>query len=141
MVKGKIFVLGVLFSVFLSCVCFAETNEEEIFRVVYDNLAAMEEENLVDYMDTISEDSPGYNTTKQQLLILFNNYDLDYEIESIELLESSANEAKVKVIQSTRKIEGPEFRNNKIVGIHTLEKTDGGWKIYSTEIRNIEYLD
>ncbi len=34
----------------------------------------------------------------------------------------------------------PEFKNNRISGVHTLKKFKGEWKLFGTAIDNIEYL-
>jgi uncharacterized membrane protein len=47
----------------------------------------------------------------------------------------------VKYVQITKKVSGPAFRDNKVTGIHILKKSDGKWKIYNTEIKDVKYLD
>ncbi|HEX9252481.1 MAG TPA: hypothetical protein VF870_09575, partial [Ignavibacteriaceae bacterium] len=68
-------------------------------------------------------------------------YDLNYKIENIKVLEQNDNEAKVEFTQVTTKIKGPDFKNNKTTGIHTLRKDGDSWKIYSTEMTNVEFLN
>ena len=116
-------------------------NDNEVTLVLYQNMRAAEDENLVAYMATIHELSPMYAATEQQMKQFFNTYDLEYELKDIEVIEKFEQEARVKFVQITRKVSGPAFRNNKVTGIHILRKSDGKWKIYNTETEKIEYLD
>ncbi len=53
----------------------------------------------------------------------------------------SGNTAIVKVDQTTTKVRGPQFRNNKIVLMHKFNKSQGEWKMFSSEIQKVEYLN
>jgi hypothetical protein len=113
----------------------------EITSVIYKNLNAMENKDIQSYMATIHEQSPIYAQTEQALPIYFNTFDLKCELKDVKVIEKSDQEAKVKFVQITKKVSGPAFRNNKLTGIHILKKSEGKWKIYNTETKNIEYLD
>ena len=51
------------------------------------------------------------------------------------------NEASIEVVQVTRKVAGPAFRDNRIRASNTFVKEDGEWKTCVTTIINIEFLD
>jgi ketosteroid isomerase-like protein len=115
---------------------------DDITSVIYDNLKAYQDENLNAVMATIHEQSPLYADTRTITEQIFNLYDLKYKLESVRVIEESDEEARVRAVQITEKISGPDFRDNKIVAIHVLKKAaDGEWKIYSSEIESIDYLD
>lgn len=119
----------------------SETPEDKVLEVVRKNLEMSEKEDLEGTMSTISSDAEIYDQTEQTMKQLFEAYDLKYEINEIEVVEISDNEAKVKVVQTTTKVEGPEFRDNKVELVHTLKLKDGKWGILSSETVNVEFLD
>lgn len=108
--------------------------------VIYANAKYMTEENLSEVMNTIYSASPAISATENLVKELFRMYDLEYKIESAVIIEETDDEAKVRFIQSTTKISGPEFRNNRLTGIHELKKESGSWKIYNTVTEKVDYL-
>ena len=101
----------------------------------------MNEEDLEAVMTTVHPKSPSYEGTEAMAKQIFNLYDLNFKLENIKILEQNDNEAKVEFTQVTTKINGNNFKNNKAAGIHTLRKDGDLWKIYSTEMTNVEFLD
>ncbi|MBW4682250.1 MAG: hypothetical protein KME19_19340 [Microcoleus vaginatus WJT46-NPBG5] len=117
-------------------------SEEEKIRALLDlQIKALNEENVEVYMSTISKTSPQYSLTVDLLNYLFKEYDVKYELNGLEFVSVSAAEAKVKVTQTTTKIQGPEFKDNKAVIIHILRKDNGEWKFYLTEMDSIDYFN
>lgn len=92
-------------------------------------------------MSTIHPESPNYPAIESMAKLIFQRYDLVYTIESIKVLEENDSEAKVEFTQLTKKTKGPEFKDNRTTGIHTLRKDGDSWKIYSTEMKGIKFLD
>jgi len=115
--------------------------DDEIEAVINANIRTLQEEDLAAYMDTIDPASPLYDQTEQVTAQLLDLYDLTYEIEKMEMVRQSANIAKVRVVQVTRKISGPTFRNNRITAVHELHRVQGEWLIYNTVIEHIDYLN
>jgi len=105
------------------------------------NAEYMNEEDLEGVMTTVHPKSPNYAATEAMAKQIFDRYDLNYKIENIKVLEENDKEAKVEFSQVTTKIKGKDFKNNKVTGIHTLKKDSDSWKVYSTEIVNVEFLD
>lgn len=114
-----------------------ETPEE----LVNANIKYMNEEDLDAVMTTVHPDSPSYPATEAMAKQIFDRYDLNFKIENIKLIEENETEAKVEFTQLTTKNKGPEFHNNRIVGIHTLKKDGNSWKVYSTEMVKVDLLD
>jgi len=119
-------------------------NKKDIaaIRAVFDaNIKALTEENLEAAMDTIDETSPFFETTRKLTELMFKNYDLKYEINQFEVLNISENQATVRISQTTKKIHGPAFRDNILLSKNVVKKSRGKWKIFSTEIESIKYLN
>jgi len=105
------------------------------------NAEYMNEEDLEGVMTTVHPKSPNYAATEAMAKQIFDRYDLNYKIENIKVLEENDKEAKVEFTQVTTKVKGKDFKNNKATGIHTLKKDGDSWKVYSTEMVNVEFLD
>jgi PBP1b-binding outer membrane lipoprotein LpoB len=105
------------------------------------NAEYMNDEDLEGVMTTVHPKSPNYAATEAMAKQIFDRYDLNYKIENIKVLEENDKEAKVEFTQVTTKIKGKDFKNNKATGIHTLKKDGDSWKVYSTEMVNVEFLD
>lgn len=125
--------------IFFSC-----SNSEDYYTpesVVEANAKYMNEEKFDEAMNTIDKDSPAYSATESMLQQLFNRYDLNYKIESMKVISETDTDAKIEFVQVTTKINGPEFKNNRATGIHTLKKVGDSWKIYSTEMKDVKFLN
>lgn len=116
------------------------TDEEQILQVVKENLHAANNEDIDVYMTALHVESPLYHSTKETMLEIFKIYDLEYTFDEIEVMEVTGNMGKVRFVQTSIKINGPEFNDNQAEGIHTMRKYDGEWKIYDTELTNVIYL-
>ena len=121
----------------------ADVNSEKaaIKSVVTLNLKALNEENIEAYMATIDPNSPGFEVTKNAIAQSFSIYDLKYVMNNFDVATISGNTAIVTVDQTTTKIRGPQFRNNRMVLMHQFNKSQGEWKMFSSEIQTIEYLN
>jgi hypothetical protein len=109
--------------------------------IVYENIKAMENKDLDRAMATIDDEGGAFEETKKLAQRLFETYDLKYELDSVRVIGQTDTEAKVECIQTTRKVSGPTFRDNTIHMVHRLRNTDGIWRIYSSQINKIDYLN
>lgn len=109
--------------------------------VIYENIRASNAEDKQAYMATIHPDSPAYKTTEETLDTIFDNYDLSYRVSNVSVIEENNREVKFSFSLVTRKIRGPEFRDNQVDGIIILRKDGDAWKIYNQTVDNIKYLD
>jgi hypothetical protein len=119
----------------------ATPTEEDARAVLIENVRAANAEDLDRYMATIHPNSPLYTTTKDLLEDAFKTYDLGYELTRAEVVEQSDTQATVAFVLTTRKINGPAFRNNRVTGTMYLRKVGSAWKIYDQKVSNVEYLD
>lgn len=121
--------------------CSSQNPDAEILAVVASNIEAMKHEDIEGIKQTIDGTSPGYNMTIDMTKDIFQQYDLQYTMESMKVIEKKGDNARVWFIQITEKVNGPAFRDNKLTGIHTLRKIDGKWYLSDTEIVDVKYLD
>lgn len=132
-----IFILILIISVGCSSKKEFKTPEE----LINANAEYLTKEDFDASMSTVHPASPTYEATANMIKQIFERYDLEYKIENIKVLEQSDDEAKVEFTQVTKKIKGPDFKDNRITGIHTLKKDGGSWKVYSTEMVKVDFLN
>ena len=140
----KIFIFLVVIMLISSFQCKIEAGsrpDREAVAVIYINMETAENENLKEHLDTIHPESPAYSATEKLMPQIFSIYDLDYSIKNIKVVASSPDEIKVSFIQTTKKVRGPEFKDNVVKGSHLLRKSEGKWKIYNSIIDSIDYLN
>lgn len=114
--------------------------EQAAKEVVKENARALENEDMDAMKATLHPESPKYDQTVAQVRQIFQEYDLTYDVE-VESVEVDGEEARVDVVQTTRKESGPAFRDNKMWATHVLRKYQGEWRIYDTQVDDVEYLD
>ena len=134
-------VTSIIFSTLIIISC---SNNEDYYTpesVVEANAKYMNEEKYDEAMNTIHKDNPSYPASEIMIKQLFERYDLNYKIVSMKVLEDNNSEAKIEFVQITTKLNGPEFKNNKATGIHRLKKDGDSWKIYSTQMTDIQSIN
>lgn len=123
---------------------FACSSGEDYFTpesVIEANAKYMNEEKFDEAMNTIHKDSPSYPASEIMIKQLFDRYDLNYKVVSMKVIEDNNTEAKIEFVQITTKINGPEFKDNQVTGIHTLKKEGDSWKIFSTQMTDVQPLN
>lgn len=115
--------------------------EDEIIEIIQHNIKALENEDQDEYMSMLVEGSDQYEQTQDMIINIFENYDLAYDISDIEFISVTEEEVKVRVTQTTTKLEGADFRDNESILIHTLNHHGGDWKFYEGEIESVSYFD
>lgn len=131
---------SVLLSIIFFVSCSSKKSYDTPEALVNANVDFMNQEDFDGVMSTIHPQSPSYEMTEKLVKKIFEVYDLNYKIEKLKVLEKNDNEAKVEFVQITTKLKGPDFKNNKTTGVHTLKMDDGSWKIFSTEVQDLEFL-
>lgn len=64
----------------------------EIEKVVRENLKGLQEQNVDKVMATIDRQSPVYDATKEQVIQLIKDYNLEFKVESLDIIEQPSNE-------------------------------------------------
>ena len=120
-----------------------EEDKAQAINVVKWNLYYAQAEDLAGFMRTIHDDSPARADTLSVMQMVFNDFNLSYQIVTYEIIAISEDSADVRIIQDTRKISGElPFRDNRLTTVHTLKKSeDGKWKIYYSEMEDVQYLN
>lgn len=106
---------------------------EDIIAAVKENIAATEAEDKERVLKTIHKDSPQRKSTINGMDFVFENFDMKFELEKVEVLEVTGDDAKVYYEQTTRAIKGEGFAPTRATGIHYMKKENGKWKIFKTE--------
>jgi hypothetical protein len=116
------------------------STEEQILHVINQNLIYAQNEDLDGYISTLDPSTPGIEQVKVQMGQINAAYELKYEFDNIEIINVEKDKAAVKVTQSTTKVTGPEFGDNKINLIMNLNKVNGEWKLTTSKMLKIDYL-
>ncbi|MBP0012483.1 MAG: hypothetical protein J7540_14120 [Roseofilum sp. SID2] len=124
----------------------SQTKEVEerakIQALLDENLNAINAENVERYMNTMHPDSPQWEITRQTVLSSIDLVDLRYEFNDWEIVELTGDKAQIMATQTTTKIGGDaQFRDNRLIILHTLKKYKGEWKFWTSEIQSIEFLN
>jgi len=114
---------------------------EDVRYVIFENINSANAEDIDRYMDTIHPRAIGRAYTRETLEDLNGKYDLSYEVSNIEVRRLEADEADVFMVLTTKKINGPAFRDNRLALVMTLKMYEGSWKIWDQEVTDTQYLD
>lgn len=140
----KVFYI-ILIAIIGVCLCLVlgfsdEDVAEEIRQVVLENLRATQVEDMEAMLATIHSDSPVYAQTQELATMLFENYDVSYEVQLFRYIEQDDEYAVVRLEYSSEKVAGGEFNDNILDTIHVFRQEQGDWKIWSMAILEIEYI-
>lgn len=117
-----------------------EATDEALFSVLETNVAQLMEKNYEGYMNTIHTASPSFDTTSETVEDLFA-YDLVIELSDLHVKEKSAEEARIGYTQRTVDINGTDFEDNETIGEHVLRLDDEEWKIFHSEVIEMDVLE
>ncbi|GLT14453.1 hypothetical protein [Vibrio algivorus] len=129
------FLLSMLFSV----KALANTSQE-VYQVLQDNIIAAKNEKITDYMNTVHSQSLLYLQTQQAMSPIFDNYELDYQLQDVQFVGEDNEYAYAKAWLETTKISGAVFANNRMQILVVFKKENGQWKIWSQANMVIQYL-
>jgi type IV secretory pathway VirJ component len=112
----------------------------EIISVIRENIAATQAKDKERVLKTIHKDCPQLRSTIQGMDYVFANFDMIFDLEKIEVIELSGEDAKVYYMQTTRAIRGQGYPPTRSTGIHIMKKENGKWKIFKTEYLSNEQI-
>lgn len=137
--------LALIALLFTSSDAFAKkkSNDEAAIRACIEkNIQATQDEDIDAYWETCKPASPLVKKqTKATLDIVFATYDLSVTLDSYKLISIDGDAAVVEIKMTTKKIRGPEFKDNQIKQRSALKKIDGKWYIVSSEILSVDLLN
>ena len=147
-VMKKTFVISCLALIallFTSSDAFAKkkSNDEAAIRACIEkNIQATQDEDIDAYWETCK---PATKQEKKQteaaLKFLFATYDVSVTLDSYKLISINGDTAVVEIKMTTKKIRGPEFKDNQIKQRNSLKKIDGKWYLVSSKLLNVKNLD
>lgn len=114
--------------------------QENIKEVIQLNLDASESENLEKYKDTLTKELTEGEEFDGNVKRLFDDFDLDYELMSIEELVVDGEEGFATVkhsVKATKSKEGLKFTDSVLTTIYSFVKVEGKWKISSSDVYEI----
>ncbi len=115
--------------------------DRQVFQQVFTkHLRALNQENLNNYLATLDSRSPKYSAAKVATLKLFQDYDLKYELQSVDVISLGRQDAVVRLTATVKKIKGGEFTDSQMVTLNTIKKTNGQWRIYDTQVESISAI-
>jgi len=116
---------------------------QDAVQLIHRNASTFESKNYDAYMDTLSADCEGRSLTAG-VVKQMNAMDLDLQIDivSFEVLPGGTDsKVQIDCVQSTKKVGGKtRFVDNEMHSIHTVVKTEDGWKIGKSKILSIHML-
>ncbi|OZM57111.1 hypothetical protein CIB95_06480 [Lottiidibacillus patelloidae] len=137
----KLVLPAIITGLFLVSGC-GQTIEEEAKDTVETYMEAVEKEELETVIEMLAKDHQ-YEMPDLAFEMLFDSYDLDYEIEKMTVVSADENKVVIEVIQTNKiiNVTGQEFlKDSRVTATHTLVKEDGDLKFLSTEYSNAEEL-
>ncbi|ADU32280.1 FxLYD domain-containing protein [Evansella cellulosilytica] len=114
------------------------TEEERILEVIRLNIEAANKKDVDLYLSTIHPELEGFDTQEEELTQFFQENDIKYTAEEVEVIEIGEDEAKVEIVQLN------EFAleaDTRAVAIYTMRKYEGEWKIAETEVVDVTYVN
>jgi hypothetical protein len=112
----------------------------ELIGVIKENIAATEAKDKERVLKTIHKDCPQLKSTIQGMDYVFAHFDMKFDLEQVEVLEVSDEDAKVYYVQTTRAVRGDGFAPTRASGIHHMKKEYAKWKIFKTEYLTNEQI-
>ena len=113
--------------------------EASIRALVDAHLKALNEEDLEAVAETMHKDSPVMKQTLAQLPQMFATYDLDFALVKLKFVGLSDDYAVVRMIQTTKKKAGPDFRDNKVDAMQVLKRQGEKWTFWTTAVLKVSF--
>ncbi|OMD83051.1 MULTISPECIES: copper amine oxidase N-terminal domain-containing protein [Paenibacillus] len=118
-----------------------KSDETDILAVLKSNLDYTNAENIQGVLSTIDPESPALEQTKQLFSQIFTVYDLKFTLESAKIIHYTQDTAAVYMVQTSIKLKGPEFQDNRSTSVTTLKKSKAGkWMLDQTYPISVDKL-
>ncbi|WP_020616452.1 copper amine oxidase N-terminal domain-containing protein [Paenibacillus daejeonensis] len=101
----------------------------EIIGVLEEQIAASNDEDIERYEATFAPDTPELKEAIALSKAVFEQFDLLFELAEVQIIHYDGAEAYVYFSQTTTKLEGPDFIDNRFEGIAKIIKLENGtWR-------------
>ncbi|WP_405175145.1 copper amine oxidase N-terminal domain-containing protein [Paenibacillus sp. FSL H8-0261] len=118
-----------------------KADETDILAVLQSNLDYTNAENIQGLLSTIDPKSPALEQTKQLYSQIFAAYDLKSTLESTKIIHYTKDTAAVYMVQTSIKLKGPDFQDNRSTSVTVLKKsTEGKWLLDQTYPLSVDKL-
>lgn len=118
-----------------------KADETDILAVLQSNLDYTNAENIQGLLSTIDPKSPAFEQTKQLYSQIFAAYDLKSTLESTKIIHYTKDTAAVYMVQTSIKLKGPDFQDNRSTSVTVLKKsTEGKWLLDQTYPLSVDKL-
>ncbi|WP_339318624.1 copper amine oxidase N-terminal domain-containing protein [Paenibacillus sp. FSL R10-2734] len=119
-----------------------KADETDILAVLQSNLDYTNSENVQGMLSTLDPESPVFEQTKQILSQIFAVYDLKSTLESAKIIDYTKDTAAVYTVQTSTKLKGPDFQDNRTTSVSTLKKSkEGKWLLDQTYTLSVDKLN
>jgi hypothetical protein len=118
-----------------------EQQRAAIYAVFEEQLKQLQAENVEGIVATLHPEAPTLKQSAKLYETIFKAYDLSVQTEKRTILDVTETEAQVYEVQTSKKLKGPDFLDNRTAAVHTLRKdSNGAWKFHSSRIIKTEPL-
>ncbi|GGD96276.1 stalk domain-containing protein [Paenibacillus nasutitermitis] len=101
-------------------------DKEKILALIHRQEESSNKEDLDGYIATFNPESSDVALLKEQTEQLFSEYDFKFTTENITIVDYTGTAAVVYYTQTTEKLNGPQFQDNRVRAIVTVKKTSAG---------------
>ncbi|MDB5054518.1 MAG: hypothetical protein JWM44_2568 [Bacilli bacterium] len=120
---------------------FIAKTEEQIYHLIKKNIDYTQVEDLDGFISTIDPNTAQLAQIKLGVQQTFAAFDLNYTLDKMEIIGVKDNQAAVKATITTKKVKGPEFKDNKMDEIINLSKVNGEWKLGLSQVIKTDYMN
>ena len=119
-----------------------KADRDAALETVRRNVQFLQEKKLEEMMATIHPQSPVFAQTRTSVGKLVKEFDLQCELTALEVLGEKKGDLRVRFEQITERKKGGVIEPRmRLAGVHVLRKDGGAWKIFDTEVINLELVD
>jgi hypothetical protein len=126
---------------FAGCEKITDADKTAAVEAVRANFEAMKARDLDAMTATVHPSSPNFEATKAFAQQQAERYTLLYDLKSAEFDSVKGGEIRVRFVQETRKVLGPDdLKDNRVTGLHILRRDGAKWKLWGTMVEKTEEL-
>ncbi len=107
-----------------------DEREQAVLAVVEAHIRTTEQQDVMGHLETFHPQLRTQNL-QQTLIQTWSLYDLEYEF-TVKALEVTGDEAEVSLLQTTKKLSGPDFQDTTILHRFQLVEAEAQWFIGDT---------
>ncbi|MFD2612562.1 stalk domain-containing protein [Paenibacillus gansuensis] len=111
----------------------------KLIKAYNDLMTAESKEDAAAFMALVDPSSPVYGLD-QELQERLDQFDMLVKLDSLEITDIRSSEAVLHVVETTKKISGPFYLDNKTESLVLMRKIGDQWKFNTTQIVDREYL-